>query len=264
VSWRAPDGLEVQGWLLRPRAGQAPYPLVMCVHGGPVAISRPRWLGRAGVHFLMLLHRGYAVFFPNPRGSSGRGQEFARLVIGDLGGAETNDHLSGIDRLVERGLADPARLGVTGVSHGGFMTSWLITQDCRFAAAVPVAPVTNFVTERLISNIPDFVSHFLTDSYTNTDGKCFQRSPVMHAHKVKTPTLNICGALDRCTPAEEAAQFHNALLENGVRSVLATYPEEGHGIRRFPAAIDYAARIVEWFELHMSSSATYRVASHGS
>jgi dipeptidyl aminopeptidase/acylaminoacyl peptidase len=73
----------------------------------------------------------------------------------------------------------------------------------------------------------------------------------MHAHKVKTPTLNICGALDRCTPPEEAVQFHNALLENGVESALITYPEEGHGVRKLPAAIDYAARVVTWFAEHM-------------
>ena len=80
----------------------------------------------------------------------------------------------------------------------------------------------------------------------------------MHAHKVKTPTLNICGALDRCTPPEEAVQFHNALLENGVKSVLVTYPEEGHGVRKFPAAIDYAARVVAWFEQHMSAKDSAR------
>jgi dipeptidyl aminopeptidase/acylaminoacyl peptidase len=140
---------------------------------------------------------------------------------------------------------------VMGRSYGGFMASWLISQDTRFAAAIPVAPVTNFVTEHLISNIPHWPALFLKDTYTNPNGKYFQRSPIMHAHKVKTPTLNICGALDRSAPPEEALQFHNALLENGVESVLLTYPEEGHGIRKLPAAIDYAARVVSWFEEHL-------------
>ena len=128
---------------------------------------------------------------------------------------------------MKQGIADPRRLGVTGVSYGGFMTSWLITQDSRFAAAVPVAPVTNQVTEHLIGNIPHFVTKFLADKYANPGGKYFERSPIMHVHKAKTPTLNICGARDRCTPPEEAVQFHNALLENGVNSALLTYPEEG-------------------------------------
>jgi dipeptidyl aminopeptidase/acylaminoacyl peptidase len=250
VSWPAPDGLVIQGWLLRPR-GSGPHPLVMSVHGGPVWHWRPRWFGRAGVHLLMLLRRGCAVFFPNPRGSSGRGQEFIRRVLGDMGGADTHDYLSGLDYLVGRGVADPARLGVMGISYGGFMTSWLITQDRRFAAAVAVSPVTNHVTEHLLSNIPHFVSLFLADTYTNPNGKYFERSPIMHARGASTPTLNICGALDRCTPPEEAAQFHSALLEGGTRSVLVTYPEEGHGVKNVPAAIDYAARVVAWFGEHL-------------
>jgi dipeptidyl aminopeptidase/acylaminoacyl peptidase len=254
VSWKAPDGLEMQGWLLQPK-GNGPHPLVMVIHGGPVWQFRPTWLGRWGAYMLMLVIKGYAVFLPNPRGSSGRGQDFARRVLGDMGGTDTNDYLSGLDHLVAQGIADHKRIGVTGVSYGGFMTSWLITQDSRFAAAVSVAPVTNHVTQHLIGNIPQFVAAFLSDAYTNPNGKYFERSPVMHAQRVRTPTLNICGALDRCTPPEEALQFHNALLGSGARSVLVVYPEEGHGIRRLPAAIDYTARVVSWFEEHMPARA---------
>jgi dipeptidyl aminopeptidase/acylaminoacyl peptidase len=255
VTWRAPDDLEIQGWLLRPQ-GKGPYPLVMNVHGGPIWQWRPVWLGRSsrGLPALMLVKRGYAVFFPNPRGSTGRGQDFARHVMGDMGGADAYDCLSGLDHLVAQGIADPTRLGVTGGSYGGFMTSWLITQDDRFAAAVAVAPVTNYVTEHLIGNIPHFVTLFLADKYNNLAGKYFQRSPIMHAHKAKTPTLNICGALDRCTPPEEAVQFHNTLLENGVKSRLVIYPEEGHGVRKLPAAVDYVARVVAWFHEHMPAA----------
>jgi dipeptidyl aminopeptidase/acylaminoacyl peptidase len=250
VTWNAPDGLEIQGWLLRPQ-GLPPHALILNVHGGPVWQFHPMSLGRMGATVLTLLKHGYAILMPNPRGSTGRGQGFARLVVGDMGGAETTDHLSGLDYLVKTGIADPKRLGVTGGSHGGFMTSWLVTQDSRFAAAIPVAPITNQVSGHLIGNIPHFVTSFLQDRYTNPTGKYFERSPVMHAHKARTPTLNVCGALDRCTPAEEAMQFHNALLENGVVSVLVTYPEEGHGVRKFPACIEFAARAVGWFEKYM-------------
>jgi dipeptidyl aminopeptidase/acylaminoacyl peptidase len=261
VSWTAPDGLEIQGWLLLPKsAGRCP--LILNIHGGPVWHWRPTCLCRPRtVPLLMLVERGYAVFLPNPRGSAGRGQAFAERVVGDLNGADTLDHLSGLDSLVDRGVADPERIGVTGISYGGGMTAWLVTHDSRFAAAVAVAPHTNQLTEHLISNIPHFVALFLKDDYRNRSGKYFERSPVMYAHQVKTPTLNICGALDRCTPPEEALQFHSALMENGVESVLVTYPQEGHGVHHFPAAIDYAARVVAWFGEHMPEKRSARGTS---
>jgi dipeptidyl aminopeptidase/acylaminoacyl peptidase len=252
VSWQAPDGLRIQGWLLLPDS-KPPYPLIMNVHGGPVWHWRPRWLGRDGLDILMLLKRGYAIFHPNPRGSAGRGQDFASQVVGDLGGADTGDYLSGLDYLVEQGIADPRRLGVIGVSYGGFVASWLITQDARFAAAVSISPITNFVTAHLLSNISHFAALFLGDPYNEAGGKYFTRSPVMYASSATTPTLNVCGALDRCTPPEEALQFHKALLENEVKSVLLTYPEEGHGVHKLPALFDCSARIVSWFEQHMPS-----------
>lgn len=256
VSWQAPDGLQIRGYLLRPK-GHGRHPLVMNVHGGPVWHWRPIWLGRIGrLPLLLLLHAGYAIFLPNPRGSSGRGQDFARLVLGHVGEADADDCLSGIDYLVKEGIADPTRLGVMGISYGGFMTAWLITQDSRFAAAVAVAPHTNHVTAHLLSNISTFVSMFVGDKYTNPNGKYFERSPIMHAHDAKTPTLNICGALDRSAPPAEAMQFHNALLENSVKSVLVTYPEEGHGIRSLPTVIDFAVRLVHWFQEHMPAART--------
>lgn len=251
VRWTAPDGMEIHGYLLRP-ASAGSFPTILHVHGGPIWAWRPAWLGRSGIPFLMLLKRGYAIFYPNPRGSAGRGQNFARHVVGDMNGAETQDLLSGLDALVQRGVADSRRLGVTGGSYGGNMTSWLVTQDDRFAAAVSVAPHTNQFTTRLTSNIPDFVDLVLQDDFTDPAGKYFSRSPVMHVGNVKTPILNIAGVLDRCTPPAEAVQFHNALRLKGARSALALYPEEGHGIRSFPAILDYSARLVGWFEEHIN------------
>src|SRR5579871_6386616 len=105
------------------------------------------------------------------------------------------------------------------------------------SGAAPVSPHTNQVTAHLIGNLPHFMAMITQDKWNNPSGAYFQRSPINFAHKVKTPTLNVAGALDRCTPPAEAIQFHSALLENGVTSNLVVYPEEGHGIRQFPAAI---------------------------
>jgi dipeptidyl aminopeptidase/acylaminoacyl peptidase len=253
ITWQAPDGLAIQGWLIRPKA-KAPHPLIVGLHGGPVWQTRPFWLSRRSALVLTLVEQGYAFLFPNPRGSSGFGRAFARKVVGDLGGADTFDHLSGVDHLIAAGLVDAKRMAVTGGSYGGFMTAWLITQDDRFAAAVAVAPVANHVSEHLISNIPHFVQLFLADKLTNLDGKYYSRSPILFADRVKTPCMNVAGDLDRCTPPEEAVQFHRALLENGVESVLLIYPGEGHGVRRWPAAIDYYTRLIEWFTAHLGTA----------
>lgn len=253
VSWQASDGLEIQGWLLRP-PGDDPHPLVLNIHGGPVWFLRPKYLGRHFLHHA-LLAAGYAVLDANPRGSSGRGQKFARRVFGDMGGADATDLLSGVDKLVADDIADPARLGLTGGSYGGFMSSWLITQDQRFAAAVPVAPVTNWVSEHLTCHIPYFCAAFLADDMDNPGGRYFSRSPVHHAAGVRTPTLHICGALDKNTPPGQALEFHHALVLRGVESVLLTYPQEGHGIRQMPASFDYLTRLVDWFVEHMPAEA---------
>ncbi|MFB8344616.1 S9 family peptidase [Brucella cytisi] len=251
-SWKAPDGLTIHGWLLTPR-GPGPHPVIMQVHGGPVWYTRPSYVGRSALSH-MALAAGYALFQPNPRGSSGRGQNYARLVFGDMGGSDTQDYLSGLDALSDAKIIDSNRIGVTGASYGGYISSWLITQDNRFAASVPVAPVTNWVSQQLTCNIPSFCEIFLDDNINNPDGKYFSRSPIHFADRVKTPTLSICGGLDRITPAGQALEFHRALLAAGVESVLATYPLDGHGIRTMPAVFDYTARVLDWFMKHMPAT----------
>ncbi len=249
LSWKANDGLEIEGWLLAPE-GTRPYPTILQIHGGPIAFYRPQYLGRSIVN-QALLAAGYAILQVNPRGSSGRGRDYAALVLGDMGGADAGDHLSGLDMLVARGLADAGRIGVMGGSYGGFMTAWLITRDRRFAAAVSVAATTDWVTQHLTSHISHFCNIFLADRIDQPGGQYFSRSPVYFAGSVTTPTLNICGAADRNVPASQSLAFHHALLEHGVRSVLICYPDEGHGIRKMPALLDYGARLVGWFEEHM-------------
>ena len=248
--WQAKDGWEIHGWLLRPAVGSEPRAVIVDVHGGPVWSWRPSSVGRNSL-YVTLLKAGYAIFQPNPRGSTGRGQDFARAVAGDMGGGDAQDILSALDRMVAEGVVDPKRIGVTGVSYGGIMSAWIITQDTRFAAAVVVSPVTDYVSEQLTSHIPGFCENFLLDKYTNPGGEYFKRSAVMFADRVKTPTLNICGALDRNCPAVQAIEFHRALLQHGVTSMLVHYPKEGHWVQHHPAIADCGARIVSWFQEHM-------------
>ena len=162
VSWSAPDGTLIEGVLCTP-PGAGPFPLVLNVHGGPIGAYRRSWTMR-DYAVPLLVSRGYAVLLPNPRGSSGRGQEFAAAVVGDMGGADTHDYLSGIDAMVERGIADPARIGTMGVSYGGFMSAWLVTQDQRFKAAVAGSPVTEWYSFTFTTNIPRWGLWFLDNA----------------------------------------------------------------------------------------------------
>ncbi|KAF5568668.1 hypothetical protein FNAPI_41 [Fusarium napiforme] len=249
VKWKAPDGLEIYGYYLHPPT-QGPFPTIMHIHGGPVFGWRPRYLG-LDMQLQVLLDAGFAVFEPNPRGSWGRGQSFAKAVYGDMGGVDTLDYVSGIDYLVDKGLADPSRLGVYGASYGGFMTAWLITQTDRFKAAIPTSPVTDWVSEHFTSNLARFCQDFLADDVHDFGGKYLSRSPLHHIRKTRTPTMLVCGALDKNTPPGQAVEFHHGLIEQGIPSVLLTYPEEGHGVRNIPARVDLIAREVEWFRRYM-------------
>jgi len=247
VTWQASDGLTVEGLLYEPADASRPYATVLYVHGGPIGREHTRSAPRQ--RFVSaLLSRGYAVLVPNVRGSAGRGQAYAETVIGDMGGAETTDHLAGLDMLVEEGTADPERLGVMGGSHGGFMTSWLVTQTDRFAAAVAISPVTDWRSQHYTSNIAHFDELFVGPM---KDPIRDDRSPLMQVHNVRTPTFLTAGDLDRCTPPGQALEFHQALLERGVPTACAIYPDEGHGVRRFPAVLDWVTRILWWFEEHM-------------
>jgi dipeptidyl aminopeptidase/acylaminoacyl peptidase len=250
VSWRAPDGTVIEGILCTP-PGAGPFPLILHVHGGPVGAYQRTWMMR-DYAVPLLVFRGYAVLHPNPRGSSGRGQDFAAAVVGDMGGADTHDYLSGIDAMIERGIADPARIGTMGVSYGGFMSAWLVTQDQRFKAAVAGSPVTEWYSFTFTTNIPRWGLWFLDHADPEETGnQLHTRSPVMHAGKTRTPTLLTAGAKDRCTPAGQAREFYQALIGHGIDSELVIYPGEGHGVSRFPAITDYLTRLVTWFEKYM-------------
>jgi len=252
-SWESRDGLMVSGLYARPLTGNGPFPTVLLVHGGPAHLWLPSWPGKLGSLLLAsyLVACGFAILLPNPRGSSGRGQEYLELEIGDYGGGEVDDDLAGLDRLIADQLADPERLAVMGGSHGGYMTCWLTTRTQRFKAAVAISPVTDWYSQHFSSNIPDFDSMYLGADPGPADGPYFQRSPTFFAARSRTPTLLTAGLQDRCTPPGQAVEFHQALAAAGVETELVLYPGEGHGVRSLPAAIDLAARVADFLERHL-------------
>jgi dipeptidyl aminopeptidase/acylaminoacyl peptidase len=252
-SWESFDGLQIEGLLALPRdRDNGALPMVVFVHGGPTSTwpwSYPALL----VH--MLLQEGYAIFFPNPRGSTGRGQEFARANLGDMGGGDLKDILAGVDALVRDGIVDDARVAITGGSYGGFMSSWAVTQTDRFAAAIPFAVVTDWTSFHYTTNIGQFDALFLQGEPTDPTGPYPKWSPVFHAHKCKTPTLIMHGEDDLCTPLPQATELYNALVEAGCEVELVVYPREGHGWSEREHQIDSWNRVNAWLEKHVKNRA---------
>nr|WP_165388384.1 prolyl oligopeptidase family serine peptidase [Sphingomonas populi] len=251
VRWRAPDGLEIEGILVRPVSVSGPLPTVVDIHGGPTWAYRARWEGRQR-STPALVAAGFAVLYPNPRGSFARGQDFARRVQGDMGGADVGDILSGIDHLIAEGLADPARIGLTGSSYGGYMSAWLPKLRPQIAAAVCISPVSNWFSQHFTSNMPILEELFIGGVPAVSGQEYLARSPALSAAKTQAATLILAGALDRCTPIGQSIELHRSLLEQGSPSVLLTYPQDGHSIRSPRGYIDSAARTLDWFLRHMA------------
>ena len=252
MQWVAADGLRIEGLLVRPRGTRDRLPpMVVLVHGGPTG-SWSHAFPCGTRHAALLAEAGYAVLLPNPRGSSGRGQEFAQAVVGDLGGAELDDTLAGVDACVAAGFADARRIGLMGASHGGFIAAWAPTQTSRFRASVAMACVSDYLSLHHTSNIgglddilfvgPDPIADYL------------ERSPVVFASKSSTPTLILHGEDDRCCPLGQAQELYGALVEAGVETELVVYPREGHGWVEREHQLDVWRRIVRWFDRHLADT----------
>nr|BBH88253.1 putative peptidase YuxL [Thermosporothrix sp. COM3] len=245
VTWKAHDGLEIEGWLYLPplRPGTR-APLLLAPHGGPTAA----W-GDAYVHeFQVLAGRGYAVLAPNSRGSSGYGEEFSRKLLNDWGGDDYRDLMAGLDHVLSTEPLDSSRLGITGMSYGGYMTNWAIAQTNRFKAAVSRNSISNIMTAGLLSDQPTWFQQVM-----DTPDLQRSRSPLTHAHKIQTPLLLLHGENDLRCPISEAVQLFTALRQRKRVVQLVRYPEGGH-LMDWPAngspqlRLDRLRRTVEWFE----------------
>jgi dipeptidyl aminopeptidase/acylaminoacyl peptidase len=248
ISWQASDGLRIEGWLLLPpgRAGNAPLPLIVQIHGGPAGVSSAR--SGMGAHNWgqALAARGYAVLLPNPRGSTGRGAEFTRSNRYDFGGGDYRDIMAGVDHLIAEGIADPDRLGVCGWSYGGFMTAWVVGQTDRFKAAVAGAPPTNWVSKIGTTDIGPANAWNIGLVHQEPD-QVWERSPIRYVGKVTTPTLLVGGDADKRVPITQAQEFHWGLKGVGVETELVIYPRQKHGFHERAHQLDLAQRVCDWF-----------------
>ena len=253
VRWEGAHGWEMQGFLIRPQGADSKgaCPLVTNVHGGPTFTygcqfyADSRW-------FQTLASHGIAVFLPNPRGSTGRGLAFAESNIGDMGGKDWEDIQRGIDALIDRGIADPERLGIAGGSYGGYMTAWAVTQTDRFKAAVMLAGISDWRSFHGRSYLCDWDAiHYGGADPWDPNGIFAPRSPITHVKNVVTPTLILHGEEDLDVPVEQGYFFYRALKDIGVETELVVYPREPHSIQEKAHVLDSNRRTVEWFRRHL-------------
>jgi dipeptidyl aminopeptidase/acylaminoacyl peptidase len=246
TKFRSKDGTEIHGFLVKPpdfTPGQK-YPTILRLHGGPVGQFEcsfdEEW------HFFAA--NGYVVLAPNPRGSSGRGEKFQAAIYADWGNVDTQDALAAVDDAVSRGIADPDRLAVGGWSYGSMLTNYVIATTQRFKAATSGAgssnPLAGYGSDQYIREY----EQELGAPWTNIDGWLKVSFPFVHADRITTPTLFLCGEEDFNMPIVGSEQMYQALRSLGVPTQLVIYPGQHHGIRKPSYVRDRLERYLAWYD----------------
>ena len=256
VTYKARDGLQIEGILLHPldeKPGTR-YPLILMVHGGPESHFSNGWLTRYAEPGQVFAGRGYAVFYPNYRGSTGRGVAFSKADQGDEGGKEFDDLVDGIDHLVELGLVDKSKVGVTGGSYGGFASAWCATYYTqRFAAAAMFVGISDQISKAGTTDIPEEMYLVHTRKRPWEDWQDFlKRSPVYYSPQARTPILILGGKDDPRVHPSQSLELYRYLKTLGRAPVrLVQYPGEGHGNRKAAARFDYSLRLLQWMDHYL-------------
>jgi dipeptidyl aminopeptidase/acylaminoacyl peptidase len=251
VRWKSADGREIEGLLHRPPdAAGRKLPLAVLVHGGPAGQYGLTFPSSMNNYHHIMTGRGFVVFQPNFRGSSGYGDAFLRLNLNDWGKGDYRDIMTGIDALVARGVADPDKLVLHGWSYGGYMCSWTITQTTRFKAASCGAGLTNLVSMYGTNDIPGTLDdYFGGGPYDPGRAAAYWSASAMaHVSKAKTPTLILHGAVDDRVPPSQGQELYLGLRKLGVPTEFVTYPREPHGFREPNHQLDKVEREITWFE----------------
>ncbi|MEQ8523885.1 S9 family peptidase [Gracilimonas sp.] len=263
VTYTTKDGMKVEGIVIYPldyKEGM-PYPTITVVHGGPEAHYDNGWLTSYSMAGQMGAAEGFVVFYPNYRGSTGRGVEFAMSSQGDLAGAEFDDIVEGVDYLIAEGVTDKTKVGVTGGSYGGYATAWMSTKySDRFAAGVMFVGISNNLSKWGTSDIPEELYHVHARKRIWEDYMGYlERSPIYHVDNAKTPLLIMHGKEDtRVDPGQSYELYRHIKTRTDTPVRLVLYPGEGHGNRRATARFDYNLRMMRWFNEYLKGEENQR------
>ncbi len=248
VKWKSTDGMEIEGVLIYPvgyRAGTR-YPLVAEIHGGPAGAWTESFPGSWANAGQVLAGQGFAVLYPNPRGSSGYGEPFLRANIKDWGEGDYRDIQTGIDALIARGIVDSTRLAQSGWSYGGYMTAWTLTQTNRFKSVVVGAGLTDMFSMYSTNDIPRAIDGYFGAEPWNDTTEYRKRSAMTFIKNARTPTLILHGQADQRVPIGQAQELYVGLRKNGVPVQLVFYPREPHGLQEPRHQLDKMKRENEW------------------
>ena len=251
VACKSKDGTDVYSLLTYPvgYVKGTKVPMLLRIHGGPNGQDQHSF----SFERQLFAANGYAVLNVNYRGSSGRGQKFSRAIFADWGHYEVEDLHAAVDQVVKMGVADPDRLGVGGWSYGGILTDYLIASDNRFKAATSGAgtafTVSYYGTDHYIIQY----DHEIGPPWNPKSWETYQKLsyPFLHADRIKTPTLFLCGEKDFNVPVSGSEQMYQALRSLGVETQLVIYPNEFHGIGRPSYVRDRYERYLAWYEKHL-------------
>lgn len=255
ITMKARDGVELDGVLIYPldyKEGQR-YPLIMTVHGGPESHDKDGWITRYSRPGQVAAANGYAVFHPNYRGSTGKGVDYSKLGQNDYAGAEFNDLVDIKNHLVDMGLVDSKKVGITGGSYGGYASAWGATKLTEhFAASVMFVGIANQLSKFGTTDISNEMNLVHARSYPWDKWQWYlERSPIYWAHQSKTPLLIMHGKNDPRVHPAQSMELYRYMKVQGKDVRLVYYPGEGHGNRRVAAQYDYMLRLMRWMDNYL-------------
>lgn len=251
--WRSRDNLEIEGLITYPQNFDSAkkYPMVVILHGGPYSNFTEAFTGRSGLYpIATFAAKGYVVFRPNPRASTGYGRDFRYANLKDWGGGDYNDVITGVRNVVGLGFVDRNRMAVMGWSYGGFLTNWIVTHTNDFKAAAAGAGVSNLLSQTGTSDIRGNKIEAFGAPWDNQQFY-IDRSPLTHVKNATTPTLFLGGDADERVPLSQTYEMHHALKRRGVPTQMVVYPGAAHVPTDPEYVLDIMKRHIEWVEKYV-------------
>ncbi len=259
IRWKSKDGKEIEGLLTYPvnyKVGRK-YPLILNIHGGPTGVFTQNFTAAGSIYPIQAFaQQNYAVLRPNPRGSTGYGKDFRFANYNDWGFGDYDDDQTGVDKVIEMGVAHGDSLIICGWSYGGYMTSFTVTKTNRFKVASVGAGITNLMSFTGTSDIPGFLPDYFGGEYWDRMDIFMKHSAMFNIKNVKTPSQVIHGERDVRVPPSQGIEFYTALRRMGIPTEMITYPRTPHGPQEPKFIQDIGERMIAWFNKHLRGKGT--------